>query len=408
MKLKPYQEEGVKFLARNPKCMLADEMGLGKTIQAIVACHVVEAERILVICPASVKGMWAKKIEEVLGKKANIISGYKGKAQGDVNIMNYDLFAVDKFRKNLRDYGNFDVVICDEAHALKSGKSIRTRAVLGAKWGLIHRTKRMWLLTGTPILNRPLDLYVIMRSLGGESLLGQYNAYFPFVFRYCAAYRERGQYLNTSGASNLEELRERLEPIFLRRTKDMVENQLPEIECIDYDFTMPSMRNVLKDEEHIASARKQLGINKVIDCKNTIQDIIDGAGKILIFIHHQEVKKMLQQMYPEALAITGLTPSHRRPIIVEQFRYDDDVKILIGQIKACGEGVDGLQYACNHVMFLEKSWTPAEMDQAVARLHRMGQEHPVTVHSINSDSDLDTRMEFLLRNKIKTINKVVN
>ena len=219
----PHQVDGVAFLLGRRRAILADDMGLGKTRQSIVALtEAAPAGPWLVVCPASVKRNWAREIlaarpgdaVHVCGPLDPPAVGYGGWV-----VINYDILAkVDALLEDLPWTG----IVFDEAHYLKNHTSARSRIarelVAAAPDAVLHA------LTGTPLTNRPRDLFPLLQLTGhpmGRSFLS-------FAKRYCDA-RHNGFGWVTDGASNLEELRVQLHGVMLRRTKDEVLDLPPKL-----------------------------------------------------------------------------------------------------------------------------------------------------------------------------------
>lgn len=222
----PHQVAGIEFLMRpRPErgALLADDMGLGKTRQAIIAAHEgAPTGRILVVCPASLKLNWEREIRLALGPEPDVAIVSGGSLRlGRWTIVNYDLLR--RHHAALLEE-SWACLILDEAHYLKNRHSQRSQLVVGGERrgnprrlgrlpegrirGLAERAERLYLLTGTPITNRPLDLFALLKVLRhplGDDLL-------PYALRYCAAYQtEHGWDMN--GASHLDELHDRLQGV---------------------------------------------------------------------------------------------------------------------------------------------------------------------------------------------------
>ena len=186
--LHEFQKEGVDFLANGRAKLLADDVGTGKTAQAIHACQQVGARSILVICTASIKDNW---------KKEGIKWGYDErdihiltstnvktlpKSPAGMYIINYDL-AWRKVYARVLLQQSFDVLICDEAHYLKNHAAKRAKVVWLSR-GYADRATYRWMMTATPVLNRPVELHSMLAKLCPERL-GQYKNYIAYTQRYC-------------------------------------------------------------------------------------------------------------------------------------------------------------------------------------------------------------------------------
>lgn len=228
----PYQRAGIAFAASRPATLVADEMGLGKTIQAVGLINATEIKTVLVICPASLRLNWARELKKWLVKPRTVSVIETGKTpwpgtMAEIVIINYDL--LKKFRRELRQH-TWDLLVADECHALKNSKAQRTREVVGHQpkgkdddgWTAIPAKRRV-MLTGTPIVNRPNELWPIINFLNP----GQWKNWFGFAKRYCGAVHN-GYGWDFSGATHLDELQNLLrESIMIRRLKAEVLKELP-------------------------------------------------------------------------------------------------------------------------------------------------------------------------------------
>lgn len=439
----PFQVEGVDRLVADKKLLLADEMGLGKTVQCIEAINKIGNEKLvaLVVCPKSVIGVWESELESwlQLPLKTQIATpkSFPLAIEGSITLINYDI--CHKYRDVLHET-EYDVVICDEAHYLKSRNTKRTQAVLGTgeEEGSGIRSKYLWLLTGTPVLNRPVELFPLLRAINPQEF-GSFEAY---TDRYCdpkTASHGRGHFsMDYSGATNLVELSERLEPIMLRRYKADVLTQLPpkfrsclcltdpyasrvERERIK-EIMKASSSNVLMDgsvgmtggsnknmEEFvsdasdllsslygvseidmmenpenrnklmgsIATVRKETALLKLEPAAELLEDMI-LSEKVVVFAHHRHVILELTERFGDkAVCVLGGMDTTARSEAVQKFQQDSNVRIFVGSIRAAGVGLT--LTAASHVIFLELDWSPGVMSQAEDRCHRVGQRDSVQI-----------------------------
>lgn len=427
MELRDYQKEGVQFLKERKYALLADDVGLGKTAQCLMA-H--DKGPVLIICPASVKGGWAKQIKMWRGDepKIQIInSSLEAISKSAVYyIVNYDLInrGDRKVFKALARV-NYALIICDEAHKLKNTRAKRTRRILDPR-GLISRTNKLWFVTGTPIKNRPIDLYSLISSTM-PGLIAPYDTYLKFAYQYCAAFE--GKYcLDVSGASNEQELADRIAPFMLRREQHEVLKELPEamIDTIELECS-PEAKRIIKEEEErtvelagerdiemftlgeTARIRQALAKYKIKESLPFIKDLLEETSKIVIFYHHtsvlKELLKSLSEMNP--VYINGTIPAAKRLGIVEQFNTDPRCRVFIGQMQACGEGLDGLQHGSHTCVFVEPSWSPTDITQCIGRLKRFGQTFMVSVYILVIKSTLEATMMGTAKWKQKVMNRII-
>lgn len=393
--LYPYQKIGVGFLSSRRTALLADDMGLGKTVQLIKTCEKLNLRDILVICPASVKTHWSKKWQEWDQRKLSteVCTGIEHKLEDtNIVIINYDLLRSDYvFTQLLRPW---DCIICDEAHYLKNIDTIRASKVLGVK-GLVTYANRFYVSTGTPVLNRPKEMYSLLKVLFPLAIR-DCKDYESFAYKYCGAYHTKWG-LQDNGASNIEELAEKVKPFYIRRMKEDVLKELPEhIETIvplEIDPHIQKVLDLLAEQDMskiavsdyskfaelgwLASQRRQLAeakLNQVLQFIN--EKILDKKDKVVIFAYHRNVIVELAKHLTNygVSIVSGKTTNKQKEI-------DDFVngknKVFIGQINAAGQGIDGLQQVCDTVVFVEISWVPGENKQALDRLRRIGQKNTV-------------------------------
>ena len=215
-----HQKEAIKSLVENKKFILADDMGLGKTTSTIIAALETGAKKVLIICPASLKINWQREIENYSNKPTSIIEGKKWE-DGDFIIINYDIIKNFHDEKKKSDSvllkTKFDLVIIDEAHYIQNKQAQRTKLIND----FVSNVDRLWLLTGTPITSRPINYFNLLNLI--ECPVAK--NWMAYVKRYCNGFQfqaGRRKIWNVSGASNLEELRDRTAPLVLRRLKENV------------------------------------------------------------------------------------------------------------------------------------------------------------------------------------------
>jgi SWI/SNF-related matrix-associated actin-dependent regulator 1 of chromatin subfamily A len=410
--LRPYQEIGVNWLAdHRPHKLLADDMGLGKTPQCIAAMNRIRAKSCVVVCPSTVKIMWARRIAQwsetldsvyiVKDGKANIPAG------AAAIIVNYELLLRERIYRQLLNRGanqGFDVVICDEARYLKNMAAKRTKKILGAK-AFTHSAKRKWMLDGTPVPNRPVEIYPILKTMAPD-VIDPYLSYNDFGRYFCRGRRDLFGW-DMSGHSNIAELNQRLtgSGFMLRRTKEEVMDELPDkVETVvELDCAAPS--DVA--DQHIAVVRRELALAKLPEAVVHLDILLSEVGKVVVFAHHREVIERLADAlgnHGSVIVYGGMTAEQKQKSI-DSFITDPQTRVLIGQTVAGGTGVDGLQEVCNHIVFVELDWSPGVMDQAIDRCRRIGQKREtVFVQYLAVPDSLDTVMDRQLEQKRNVIN----
>lgn len=423
-----FQQNGIRFLAERTSALLADEPGLGKTIQAIGAINYLNAHKILVVCPASVKYNWLQEFKNWLVefRHIQILEGENAQigTDSEIIIVNYDLLS--RGDKVLRQLVNqrFEVGIFDEAHYLKSHKSNRTLAIL-RRGGIGSVCRRKWFLTGTPVLNRPIELYPMLKAAAPE-VIAPYLTRLEFARQYCGAWWDGLQWV-MDGSSNETELRDRMhESFMLRRLKADHLKELPDkafkivpiglSEKNKFKLTQEDIET-LEDLEAsrvdlnlggvpIAMHRREVAEAKVERCINYIKDELESVDNLVIFAHHKSVIRSLEigLAHLDPLVVTGDTPAKLRTQYVKEFQ-EGEKRVFIGQMQAAGTGIT-LTKASN-VIFVESSWVPGEILQAVDRCHRIGQKNAVQATFLVAQDSIEEYMIHRVVDKMKTINKIV-
>jgi len=237
--LREFQKIGAAHLANHAHALLADEPGLGKTIQAISASQAVGATSNLVTCPASVRSHWKQELYETIGTT----EGW--------DIISYN--QAQETSKLAHKSKRWDVIILDEAHYLKNMGAQRTQAIFGNDQGLARKATFKWCLTGTPVLNRPRELYPMLKTLASDHI-APYTSFNKFAQQWCGAFFD-GYGLNSRGASNLEDLKRRLKGFMLRRTKKEVLKELPAkiITRVPLELSVQDMNAIRREEQEISN-----------------------------------------------------------------------------------------------------------------------------------------------------------
>ena len=422
----PFQKVGVAFIEkRNGRALIADEMGLGKTIQAAAWLQLHPEKRpAIILCPASLKLNWAKEIKDTLSTndKVQILQGTKPyPITEDIIIINYDI--LNSWVETLQAI-NPKVIIMDEAHYIKNSSAIRTKATKKLAKGIPH----VIALTGTPIVNRPVEGFNIFQILDRNL----FPNFWTYVHRYCDA-RHNGFGWDFSGATNKEELNQILtSTIMIRRRKADVLKDLPEklysfvpmeldnkkeystaeSEFIEYlrQIKGKEAAEKAKKAEHLVKieALKQLAVKgKLKQATYWIKDFIEDGSKLVVFAVHKEVIDQLMNEFKDvAVKIDGSTPAPERHKAVEAFQSDPNVKLFIGNIQAAGVGLT--LTASSAVAFLELPWTPGELQQAEDRCHRIGQKNAVNIYYLLAENSVEYKLAKLLDRKKEVLSAVID
>lgn len=408
--LKEFQKIGVQFLSSRYHAMLADDMGLGKTLQTVRALDEVQPTSALIICPANLRFTWfyALQLDCDCFLKPIILKG--NAREKKTNALECWICSYEFVVGNLYYFQghNFDVLICDEAHYLRKLTSKRTAAILG-RWGVANRCGYKWMLTGTPIHNRPIDLFPVLVTLATK-FLKPFITFDSFARRYCG-----GPY--ALGGSRHAELASKLSEFMLRRTKQEVLPELPpcniEITWIEPSPGDVKLKHVLHEGSKIeiqfnefgqldvktfgdqAKHRQELAIAKLLYVVSEIERVLEYKEKIVVFVHHLSVLEAFRAHFSGKMDFCvyygKMTPLEKERA-KEKFIKRKEARIFFGQIIAAGTGLDGLQLVCDTVLFAEWDWTPGGNSQATDRLYRMGQANPVNAYFLAVRGSLEERM----------------
>lgn len=425
----PYQRVGVQFLINSKgKAILADTMGLGKSFQALAYVAHENIKKTLVICPASVKYSWESETSKWTNLRSFVVdnkSGFDFRVnQSNVIIINYDI--LHNFYKELIAF-NFECLILDEFHFIKSSKARRTKVTKV----IARRIPKSILLSGTPILSRPSEMF------NGLNIIDPYswNSYYNFATKYCNGHNDRFGW-NDRGATNIPELQAKISRYFLRRTKDQILVQLPKKRFInfptklstesqaEYLLAIRNFKEFLRDKKNKTDkeiAKTMMGeslakINylrqittkgKVKDGKELIKSIVESGEKVVVFSCYREPLKIFKEEFEdEAVLLCGETDLIERKEIIDRFQNDPDTKIFLGGIKSAGVGIT--LTAASNVVFLDFPWVPADHMQAVDRCHRLGATaESLSIYQMYADKTIDQMMIKLLAKKQKIFDELI-
>lgn len=427
--LRSYQKLGVEFfLNNNGRGLLADDMGTGKSVQSLAYLVKANHKRTLVICPASVKYSWEGEVEKWTSFRSYVMDSKTDfrdiPYNTEVIICNYDI--LKKFLVVLADIP-WDCVVCDESQYIKEPKAMRSKAVKV----IADKVKSVIMLSGTPLLSRPIELFHILHIIDPKT----WSNYYEFAQKYCDGKRGRFGY-EAKGATNLDDLRQRISRYFLRRTKDQILPELPPKNRIDVPIRLEgeakeSYEKVSKefvkylrenrgkrDKEILKSlnAEKLVKINYLREITamgklNTVRELIDSileAGeKVLVFCSFNEPLNRLREEYPDSVMILGNVDVKERGDLVKKFQNDPNSRVFFGGFKSAGVGIT-LTSASN-VIFIDHSWNPADMGQAEDRVHRIGQvAESVNIYQVIARGTIDEFMIKLLDRKQKIFDVVID
>ena len=411
--LRPYQIEGVEKLiglaGRRGGAILADEPGLGKTAQTAEFINRTNPKSVLIVCPASLRVNWNRELDRWLNPdtlcRVKILS-YESVSRGDAGDDSYDL------------------AVFDEAHYLKNPQAKRTKACLS-----LHAGIRLF-LTGTPVVNRPMDLFPILKSLGLKLTRTDFGK------RYCAghlrqiSWKPRKFAWDFSGASHQDELNAVLRGhCMVRRTKAEVLSELPakirqivEIDIPGYRESaslrdavtrmfdgmasaaenLPELRKIAFEE--LAAARLDIARQKLPVVLDFLHDLLEEEEKVVVFAHHREIIGAIVAAVSGSVELKGGMTDSQKDAAVRAFQ-EGSARLFVGQITAAGTGIT--LTAARTVVFAELDWVPGNVIQAEDRCHRIGQQLPVRVIHLVAKDSVDARMVHALVEKQENFERVM-
>ena len=391
IRLYPYQAKAVEFfMDADGRALCGDDMGMGKTIEALVYMNTILIKPALVVCPASVLYKWEAEIKKWTPYTCAIITQRKSELPDvDIWIMSYDIMSskADELRKH-----NFGIIIADECHRITNPKALRTKTMLALK------ENRFIGLSGTPFLNRPIELFPILQKIQPQ----EWSDWWSFARRYCDAHQiecwiktggrpEKKIIWDTKGISNPEELKARLQSIYIRREKKEVMKDLPDL-TRDIIPMVTSMSAYLRYEQEllkmgeplavVTKLHQHIGELKQETVFSLACDILSNVdNKLVIFAHYKNtVEWYMSRLMAEGYTvdkIVGSTSSKERYSIVQNFLGEDDpVCVIVSE--AGNEGID--LYRASYGIVAERAWNPGKEEQFEGRLHRQGQKNAVTIY----------------------------
>jgi SWI/SNF-related matrix-associated actin-dependent regulator 1 of chromatin subfamily A len=433
----PHQEEGVKFLLSKNNRVLGDDMGLGKTLMSTIASIESGSEKILIVCPANAKINWFREINAYIPEEdiSIIKSGHWNPKK--YTIINYDILknfhTIIDGRKTYKEHEvhrhldeeGFDLIILDEAHMVKNPSSNRAKIINQ----ISKNIKRRWLLTGTPLANRPMDFFNLLK-ICDSPVTASWKQY---AFRYCDGKKfkkklKNGTYKDiwlTDGASNLEELHERTKNLILRRKKEDHLDLPPKI-VAPYYIEIDDMKeygNVFDEYlEWAKSEGKRLGagrhmvelvvLRKYLALEKTKQTIelaeqaIENGQKVIIFTNFTHSFDALMNHFGRiAVGHNGKMNGTQKQNSVDQFQTNDNIMVFVGNLVSAGTAITLTK--AEVVIMNDLDFVPANHAQAEDRAHRIGSQSTTNVYYPIAVGTIDEMMFNILEKKRKIIDTVI-
>lgn len=412
-----YQKVAVEFgIEAGGRFLDADAMGLGKTPTAI-GFSVYVGGKTLIVCPKNVKIQWQEMITLFAGKESCIWSGqgFEGDYNADYHIVNYD--NVHKHVNEYRKIG-FKTLICDEATKLKNYKTIRYKALFGS-WkerkkypGL--KIDNVVFLTGTPMLNNPMELYTLLSVLDKD----RFNNPFNFMQRYGG----RNQKVDPD---DLLELHERVKDLMIRRTKSQVRSELKKgrfpiyielepNEKKEYEKALDALFKKWRVNGRPSAATMPIVRNILFEFKfprivEFIEEMLDSGRPILVFtIQQAHAERIAKHFSTRSRLITGKVSSDKKRRQAVQDIIDGKADVMVMTLIAGGMGTDGLQHKISDALFVDRWFVPGDHEQAEDRINRIGQKEPTQMWYLTVKGTYDEDMAVILSEKQRIIDAAVD
>ena len=431
-----YQELAVTFLEKRNEnsrgALIGDQPGLGKTIETLawLTLHP-DIKPALVITLATIKKNWYREIQKWMPNTTiQILDQGKDKIdkKADIVIINYDLI----WRKGIEEQlikRKFPIIVYDEVTAIKEPSSKRTKTA--KKLG--KRAEFNIGLSGTPILNRPIEFFNILNLIDPK----QFPSQFKFGMRYCNGNHNGFGYV-FKGSSRTDELREQIKPLMIRRLKEDVLTELPAKSRRNIYIDMPGKyyqdylaaeNNLVETLQALPSGkvsqeyedsrmwllsklnylRHVVGLSKAEAAEEIIKNFVESDEKLVVFAHHHDVMDLIDEYLTKNkikhVTVDGRTDSKNRQPAIDEFQTDPDCMVFVAST-AMGMGIT--LTAASNALFVERQWTPGIEEQMEDRLHRIGQTGSVLIHYMLIENSIDEKMDRLVENKRSILNEVVD
>lgn len=429
--LYPYQRRGVRLIGVfEDRVLLADEMGLGKTLQALKRVFTTGKFPCVVICPASLKQNWKREIKKHFGLRVEVLSGKKTKpircrfGKKQIIIVNYEILGA--WLSELLALKPKTVIV-DEVQAIKNREAKRSR------WTrrLCRRTKNVYLLSGTPLTNRPWELWVCLNILWPK----EFPAFWPFAHEYSVCRRTRYGWKFLRG-KRLDRLHKKLKRLgMIRRLKrDVLKDLPPKTHIVlpldigkkkldEYRYAESNFVEWLGKQSmsKLRRAKRAIGIAKMIYLRGLIGELkqtivfdwldnwmAEDDGKFIMFAHHRKILDTYHERYlKNSVCIHGKTKDRDRWKAIDKFQGQKECRLMFGQIDVMGSGHN--LTAADKTGFAELPWTPAQIQQCCDRINRIGQKKDKTFHYyFIVENTIDHDMCEINQTKQATLNAILD
>ncbi len=408
MQLFPHQQEAKLFLLSRRRAILADQPRVGKTLPTAAAA--LENLPALIVCPAIAKTVWEAAFNKLAPNvSVHVVNGKKDAGQpnsADVTIINYDVL-----QYGVTQVDKYNALVLDECHRIKNPKAARTKAALLA----MKKIDYVFALSGTIVPNRPIELWPILHGLGIYR-----GGWFDFAARYAKMWSAPWG-LDTSGASNLPELKAMMKPHVLRRKKEDIfkDYKEPQVSLITFDLptdkreqsfdadALVANPNALMAFEGLAEIMREAGMRKVQYAADFIDDLLQANEPVVVFAHHKDVVQALQDELKthKPVIVVGDTTRLKRDMAIADFQAGK-TKCIIGNIAAMSEGVD--LSAADTIVFVECTWSTSALEQASSRVENITKNGiaPV-IYILTIKASLDHNVLAKVLKKLNVVNQII-
>ena len=408
MQLFPHQQEAKLFLLSRRRAILADQPRVGKTLPTAAAA--LENLPALIVCPAIAKTVWEAAFSKLAPKTSvHVVNGKREASEvnsADVTIINYDVL-----QYGITNVDRYNTLVLDECHRIKNPKAQRTKAAMLA----MKKIECVYALSGTPIPNRPIELWPILHGLGIYR-----GGWFDFAVRYAKMWNAPWG-LDTSGASNLVELKETMKPHVLRRKKEDIfkDYRDPQVSLITFDLpndkreqsfdadALVANPNALLAFEGLAEVMREAGMRKVQYAADFIDDLLQANEPVVVFAHHKDVVQALQDELKthKPVIVVGDTARAKRDKAIADFQ-SGQTKCIIGNIAAMSEGVD--LSAADTIVFVECTWSTSALEQASSRVENINKSGiPPVIYILTIKASLDHTVLAKVLKKLNIVNQII-
>ena len=405
MQLYPHQEQSKQFLLDTKRAILADQPRVGKTLPTAAAA--LEHLPALIVCPAIAKTVWEAAFNKLSNATVRVVNGKNDAMKTtdhQVVIINYDL---------LQYFNNagYQTLVLDECHRVKNPLAKRTTSAAL----LMKQIGRVYALSGTPIPNRPIELWPILHGLGIYR-----GGWYDFAARYAKMWKAPWG-LDVSGSSNIAELKALMKPHVMRRKKEDVfkDYQDPQVSLITFDLpndkreqqfdadALVANPNALLAFEGLAEIMKEAGMRKVDAAAEFIDDLLNAGEPVVVFAHHKDVVGKLcdELRIHKPVTVVGDTPRAQRDKAIADFQ-SGKTKCIVGNVQSMSEGVD--LSAADTIVFVECTWSTSALEQASSRVENIakhGVKPMIYILTIRASLDHTVLSKILAKQNI--INQII-